>query len=64
MAKRRKPPMTYDDVADFYKEKTGKNARIQPMWRVMTWLEKQPEVEYDEKNDVFRLKEDVDVKPT
>ena len=35
--------MTWDDLADFYKSKTGCSARIRPMKDVYNWALKQPE---------------------
>jgi hypothetical protein len=36
--------LTWDDLAGFYKKKTGKTARIKPMHVVYSWAIKQKEI--------------------
>lgn len=37
--------LTWDDLADFYKKKTGGTARAKPMDSIFEWAEKQPEIQ-------------------
>ena len=48
--------MTYDDIANFYYSKTGRQARVQPMDAVVLWVCAQPEVYVDEEDYIW-LKE-------
>jgi hypothetical protein len=41
--------LTWEDLADFYKEKTGGTARIQPMDTIYKWATKQKEIKVDKK---------------
>lgn len=36
--------LTWNDLAEFYKKKTGQSARIRPMDDIYTWATKQPEI--------------------
>lgn len=45
-------PLTWDDIADFYHEKTGRQARIRPMDTIANWAKKQKEI-YINKNGCF-----------
>lgn len=36
--------LTWDDLADFYKRKTGASARIKPMDEIFDWAERQSEI--------------------
>lgn len=39
--------LTWDNLADFYKNKTGRNAKIQPMQKIYSWAVKQEEIVED-----------------
>lgn len=45
-------PLTYDDLADMYKIRTGGNARICPMQRIVEWALTQPDVDVDAEDNV------------
>ncbi len=40
--------LTWDDLADFYKKKTGGIARTKPLDSIFDWAEKQPEIKLNE----------------
>ena len=40
--------LTYDDLADFYKEKTGKSARIMRMEDIYDWATMQEEIKIND----------------
>ena len=42
----RKGSLIWDDLADAYKKHTGRNARIQPMDKIMDWAEKRTDLFY------------------
>ena len=49
--------MTFDDIADFYKEKTGGRAKIKPIDMILDWAEKQTDSIRVDKEGYFYLKE-------
>jgi hypothetical protein len=51
-------PLTYDDIATIWDERHpggGRKARTLPIHVVVAWVEKQPDVRYDEDADLFYL---------
>jgi hypothetical protein len=40
--------LTWHDLADFYKKKTGQSSRIRPMHMIYKWAVKQKEIVEDE----------------
>lgn len=40
----KKKNLSWEDIADFYKEKTGGSARIRPMNEIYEWAVKQEEI--------------------
>lgn len=39
--------LTWDDLANLYKEKTGRTARIRPMDEILKWATKHPDFYVD-----------------
>jgi hypothetical protein len=48
--------LTWDDLADFYKKKTGGTARIKPMDTIYNWAVKQEEIIETEEGLLFKTK--------
>ena len=44
--------LTWDDLADFYDEKTGRTARTQPIQRIAAWALQQPEFCVDDEDSI------------
>lgn len=49
--------LTWDDLADLYKERTGGRARIQPMDNIYNWAIKQPDIKVNEDSSLYLVKE-------
>lgn len=49
--------LTWDDLAEIYKEKTGRSARIRPMDEVFAFCKKLPEIFFNEKEGTLHKKE-------
>lgn len=50
--------LTYDDLADFYKNKTGRSAKIMPMNTVYEWATKQKEIKVIDEEGRLSFKKD------
>ena len=48
--------LTWDDLADFYKQKTGGRARIRPMDEIYEWAKKQPEIKVNKDSSLSFIK--------
>lgn len=56
-------PLTWDELADLYRQRTGGNARIKPMEEVAKWAETQPDVEVDKDDNICLKVKRLKVKP-
>ena len=46
--------LTWDELADFYHKKTGRQARIKPMDTIYEWAVKQEEIKETDEGLVFK----------
>lgn len=52
-------PLTYEDLAEIYKETTGLSAYVKPMSFITDWATSKPDlITYDEEADLFYRKVD------
>jgi len=49
----KKKTLTWDDLADFYTQKTGNRARIRPMDEIYEWAIKQKEVKVNKEGFLY-----------
>ena len=62
MKKDNKKPLINDDIADVYKKQTGDSMRIKPLSFAVQWALKRKDLFFwDEKEDLFYLKEDLNM---
>ena len=50
--------LTWDDLADLYKERTGGKARIRPMDEIYDWAVSQPDIEETDDGLILKSKKD------